>query len=62
MGHSYTLGLLGPSHQLRHKSQVSVSGPSCAQGVGGTHHGEVRNRSPIKIKSYLDFKTMGFVV
>jgi hypothetical protein len=40
-GPSSTVGSLGPSHQWRHKSQVSLRGLSCAHGVGGTPHGEV---------------------
>ena len=38
-----TLGSLGPSHQRRHKSQVSLRGSSCDHGVSGTPHGEVRD-------------------
>ena len=41
--HLPTLGSLGPSHQRRHKSWVSLRGPLCAHGVLGTPHGEVRN-------------------
>ena len=40
-GPSSTLGALGPSHQRRHKSRVSLRGPPCAQGVADTPHGEV---------------------
>src|SRR5579872_3821578 len=40
---SPTLGSLGPSHQRRHKSRVSLRGPPCAQGVSGTPYGEVRD-------------------
>jgi hypothetical protein len=29
-----TLGSLGPSHQWRHKSWVSLRGPPCVHGVG----------------------------
>src|SRR5450631_3933704 len=42
-GPSPTLGSLGPSHQQRHKSRVSLRGPPCAHGVSGTPHGEVRD-------------------
>jgi hypothetical protein len=42
-GPSPTLGSLGPSHQWRHKSRVSLRGPPCAHGVAGTPHGEVRD-------------------
>src|SRR6202048_463075 len=42
-GPSPTLGSLGPSHQRRHKSRVSLRGPPCAHGVSGTPHGEVRD-------------------
>jgi hypothetical protein len=45
-GPSPTLGSLGPSHQWRHKSQVSLQGPPCVHGVGGTPYGEVRDRHP----------------
>ena len=34
---------LGPYHQRRHKSRVSLQGPPCARGVSGTPHGEVRD-------------------
>src|ERR1700737_2742336 len=44
-GSSPTLGPLGPSHQRRHKSRVSLRGPPCAHGVSGTPHGEVRDRN-----------------
>ena len=37
----HTLGSLGPPHQQRHKSWVSLPGPPCAHGVLGTPHGEV---------------------
>ena len=42
-GPSLTLGLLGPSHQWRHKSQASLRGPPCAHGVAGTPQGEVHD-------------------
>jgi hypothetical protein len=42
-GLSPTLGSLGPSHQWRHKSRVSLRGPPCAHGVADTPHGEVRD-------------------
>ena len=42
-GPSSTLGSLGPSHQWRHKSQVSLWDPCCAHGVGGTSKGEVHD-------------------
>src|ERR1700738_4059554 len=45
-GPSPTLGSLGPSHQRRHKSRVSLRGPPCAHGVSGTPHGEVRDNTP----------------
>ena len=42
----------GPSHQRRHKSQVSIQGPPCAHGVSYTPHREVRDKQchihPIK--------------
>jgi hypothetical protein len=38
---SPTLGSLDPSHQWRHKSRVSLRGPPCVHGVGGTPYGEV---------------------
>jgi hypothetical protein len=44
-GPSPTLGSLGPSHQWRHKSRVSLRGPPCAHSVAGTPHGEVRDRN-----------------
>ena len=40
---SPTLGSLGPSHQWRHKSWVSLRGPPCAHDVLSTPHGEVRD-------------------
>ena len=43
LGPSPILGSLGPSHQWRHKSRLSLREPSCAHGVVGTPHGEVRN-------------------
>src|ERR1700738_5119253 len=43
-GPSPTLGSLGPSHQRRHKSRVSLRGPPCAHGVSGTPYGEVRDK------------------
>ena len=42
-GPSPTLGSLGPSHQWRHKSRVSLRGPPCALGVSDIPYGEVRN-------------------
>src|ERR1700737_476036 len=42
-GPSPTLGSLGPSHQQRHKSRVSLRGPPCTHGVSGTPYGEVRD-------------------
>ena len=45
-GPSPTLGLLGPSHQWRHNTRVSLQGPLFAHGVLGTSHGEVRNKIP----------------
>jgi hypothetical protein len=42
-GPSPTLRSLGPSHQWRHKSRVSLRGPPCAYSVVGTPHGEVRD-------------------
>ena len=36
MGPSHTLGSLGPSHQWRHKSWVTLRGSPCAHGVSGT--------------------------
>ena len=48
-GPSSTLGSLGPSHQWRHKSRVSLHGPPCAHGVSGTTHGEVRNTGVLHI-------------
>jgi hypothetical protein len=42
-GPSLTIGSLGPSHLWRHKSQASLRSPSCAYGIAGTPHGEVRN-------------------
>ena len=42
LGPSPTLGSLGPSHKWCHKSRASLRG-SCAHGVAGTPHGEVRD-------------------
>jgi hypothetical protein len=42
-GPSSTLGSLGPSHHRRHKSRMSLQGPTCAHGVSGTPHGEVHD-------------------
>src|SRR6202048_4199486 len=50
-GPSPTLGSLGPSHQRRHKSRVSLRGPPCAHGVSGTPHGEVRDSHPHQTES-----------
>src|SRR6202048_4534206 len=50
-GPSPTLGSLGPSHQRRHKSRVSLRGPPCAHGVAGTPHGEVRDTHPHQMES-----------
>jgi len=50
-GPSPTLGSLGPSHQRRHKSRVSLRGPPCAHGVLGTPHGEVRDTHPHQTES-----------
>ena len=50
-GPSPTLGSLGPSHQRRHKSRVSLRGPPCAHGVSGTPHGEVRDTHPHQTES-----------
>ena len=43
LGPSPTLGSLGPSHQQRLKSRVSLRGPPCAHGISGTPHGEVHD-------------------
>ena len=48
-GPSPTLGSLGPFHQRRHKSRVSLWGPPYANDVLGTPHGEVRNMLGIGI-------------
>src|ERR1700738_3679665 len=45
-GPSPTLGSLGPSHQRRHKSRVSLRGPPCPHVVSGTPHGEGRATTP----------------
>src|ERR1700738_4022088 len=50
-GPSPTLGSLGPSHQRRHKSRVSLRGPPCAHGVSGTPYGEVHNTPPHQTES-----------
>src|SRR6202048_4247186 len=50
-GPSSTLGSLGPSHQRRHKSRVSLRGPPCARCFSGTPHGEVRATHPHQTKS-----------
>ena len=67
-GPSPTLGSLGPSHQWRHKSRVSLRGPPCAHGVAGTPHEEVRDICTCSIgcksgpsKCLLDFKTASFI-
>ena len=44
-GRSPTLGSLGPSHQRRYKSRVSLRGPLCGHDVLGTPHGEVHDRN-----------------
>ena len=43
-GPSPTLGSLGPSHEQRHKSRVSLRSPPCAHDVSGTPLGEVHDR------------------
>ena len=43
LGHSPTLGSLGPSHQWCHKSQASLRGPPCVHGVVGTSQREVHD-------------------
>ena len=48
LGPSPTLRPLGPSHQRRHKSRVSLQGPPCAHGVSGTPHGEVHDNVGLK--------------
>ena len=40
---SSTLGSLGPHHQWRHKSRVSLKGPPSAHDVSGTPFGELRD-------------------
>ena len=60
-GPSPTLGSLGPSHQWRHKSRVSLQGPLCAHGVLGTPHGEMRNTVGVAILTYSVFFTGCFV-
>src|ERR1700737_2800654 len=47
-GPSPTLGSLGPSHQRRHKSRVSLRGPPCAHGVSGTPHGELHDSKRVR--------------
>ena len=42
-GPSSILGSLGPSHQQRHTSRISLQGPPCAHGVSGTSYGEVHD-------------------
>ena len=54
-GPSPTLGPLGPSHQRRHKSWVSLQGPPCADGVLGTPHGEVRDKIGSRVHDGLPF-------
>ena len=41
---THTKITVGPSHQWRHKSWVSLHGPPCVYGVLGTPHGEVRDK------------------
>ena len=43
-GPSPILGSLGPPHQRRHKSHVSLRGPPGAHSVAGTPHEEVRDK------------------
>src|ERR1700738_3947786 len=58
-GPSPTLGSLGPSHQWRHKSRVSLRGALCAHGVSGTPHGEVRNTAPENLLNLFTFYKSG---
>jgi hypothetical protein len=53
LGPSPTLGSLGPFHQWRHKSRVSLRGSPCAHGVGGTPHGKVRDIHSVRYHEYL---------
>ena len=43
---SPTLGSLGPSHQRRHNSRVSLRGPPCAPGISCIPYGEVQDIHP----------------
>ena len=43
LGPSPILGSLGPSHQQRHQSRVSLQGLPCAHGVSELPYGGVRN-------------------
>ena len=48
---STTLESLGPSHQRRHKSRVSLQSPFCAHGISGTLYEEVRDTQPHQTES-----------
>ena len=50
LGPSLVLGSFGSSHQWRHKSQVSLRGPTYAHGVAATPYGEVRDKFAIGLK------------
>ena len=52
LGPSPTLESLGPSHQWRHKSGVSLRGPPCAHGVLGTPHGAVCDIYRVRTGNY----------
>ena len=45
LGPSPTQGLLGPSHQWRHKSRASLRDPRCAHGVADTSQEVVHDNS-----------------
>src|ERR1700738_3181098 len=55
-GPSPTLGSLGPSHQRRYKSRVSLRGPPCAHGVLSTPHGEVRDTAGSESPSFPEIR------
>ena len=56
------VGSLGPSHQWRHKSQVSLRGLPCTHGVLGSPHGEVREISGVILDQILHLKVESLLV
>ena len=61
-GLSPIIGSLGPCHQQRHKSRVSLQDPHCAHGVSGTPREEVRDTTVATIEERLPTTSHAHVV